>query len=446
MLTKEQNELLTNTNPGAPAGELLRRYWHPIALANELPEGGAPLAVKIMGEELTLFRDEHGRIGLLGLLCSHRGADLSYGRIEDGGIRCLYHGWLYDVNGACLEQPGEPEGSRFAEKVRQTAYPCVEVADIVFTYMGPGEPPLIPLYEAFTVPDSFRLSSKSYSECNYLQANEGNIDPVHLSFLHKFIDVGYVQARRPEKETTVRGGGDTSFRVFGNTAPVIEEHETTFGLRIPDRRQVDETKGYVRQRNFIMPNASAVPGGLRDDGHLIIWYTPIDNESHWRFTLGYSRETAMDDKAQRSLGGQVDDNYRSLANKRNRYNQDREEMKTKTFTGMGSVFTAHDMFATETPGPIYDRTREHLGYTDKAIAAARRMLTDNIRKVEAGQDPVGVIRDPEANWFPDMVIVSEVLPLEVDWSGYWKTAFEAQQSRALVPYEQSHAEWLRSAL
>src|SRR5216684_1591436 len=147
MLTKEQNDLLTQTGPGTPGGALLRCYWQPVALAEELPPGGAPLPVRVLGEELVLFRDDQGRPGLLGLHCSHRGADLSYGRVEAGGLRCLYHGWLYDAAGRCLEQPGEPAGSTFHERIRQTAYPCVERGGLILAYLGPGEAPLPPDYE-----------------------------------------------------------------------------------------------------------------------------------------------------------------------------------------------------------------------------------------------------------------------------------------------------------
>ncbi|HZT06222.1 MAG TPA: Rieske 2Fe-2S domain-containing protein, partial [Chloroflexota bacterium] len=143
MLTKEENDLLTQTGPGTPCGELMRRYWQPAALSEELPPGGAPVPVRLLGEDLVLFRDDAGHPGLLSLHCPHRGADLSYGRLEDGGIRCIYHGWLFDVSGRCLEQPGEPAGSTFHERIRHTAYPCVEKNGIIFAYLGPGEPPLL---------------------------------------------------------------------------------------------------------------------------------------------------------------------------------------------------------------------------------------------------------------------------------------------------------------
>jgi phenylpropionate dioxygenase-like ring-hydroxylating dioxygenase large terminal subunit len=170
MLTREQNDLLTQTGRGTPCGELMRRYWQPLALVGELDNRAAPLPVRILGEDLVLFRDDRGQIGLLDLHCAHRGADLSYGRLEDGGLRCVYHGWLYDVSGRCLDQPGEPAGSDFRKKVRQRAYPCQERSGIIFTYMGPGEPPLLPNYDFLSAPEERRVIVKLYQECNYLQA------------------------------------------------------------------------------------------------------------------------------------------------------------------------------------------------------------------------------------------------------------------------------------
>src|SRR6266542_2179994 len=167
-MIREQNELLTRVGPGTPGGELLRRYWTPAALSVELPPGGPPLAIRLLGEDLVLFRDESGQPGLLALHCSHRGADLSYGRLEDGGLRCLYHGWLYDAQGRCLEQPGEPAGSTFHERIRHPAYPCHEVAGVIFVYLGPAEPPLLHNYELFRVPAYHRWIHTYYHECNYL--------------------------------------------------------------------------------------------------------------------------------------------------------------------------------------------------------------------------------------------------------------------------------------
>lgn len=211
MLSREQNELLTRTGPGTPGGELMRRYWQPAGLAEELPPAGPPVTVRLLGEDLVLFRDEQGRAGLLGLHCSHRGADLSYGRLEDGGLRCIYHGWLYDIHGRCLEQPGEPSwnaefGVRSVESTSahdphspfriphsaftHTAYPCQEKGGIIFAYLGPGEPPLLPEYEFLNAAAQFRFATKYFQECSYLQSNEGNLDQAHLSFLHRKLSYG----------------------------------------------------------------------------------------------------------------------------------------------------------------------------------------------------------------------------------------------------------------
>ena len=146
----------------------MRRYWQPAALSDELPIAGAPRPVRLLGEELVLFRDEQDQPGLIGLRCPHRGADLSYGRLEDGGLRCIYHGWLFDRQGTCLEQPGEPAGSTFHQRIKQPAYPCQEVGGIIFGYLGPGAAPLLPAYEFLTVPDEQRYVTKALHECNYL--------------------------------------------------------------------------------------------------------------------------------------------------------------------------------------------------------------------------------------------------------------------------------------
>ncbi|MDP6173944.1 MAG: Rieske 2Fe-2S domain-containing protein, partial [Rhodospirillales bacterium] len=185
MLTKETNDRLTRTDRGTMGGEMMRRYWQPVALSEELISGAAPLPVKIMGEEMVLFRDDEDRISLLDRHCCHRGSDISYGRMEDGELRYLYHGWLFDVDGKCVEQPAEPPGSTFKDKVRQRAYPCIERAGAIFAYMGPGDPPLLPDYQFPTAPDGHVHMNKLYQQCNYLQGNESNIDPTHTEYVHR---------------------------------------------------------------------------------------------------------------------------------------------------------------------------------------------------------------------------------------------------------------------
>src|SRR5581483_1405243 len=243
-------------------------------LSEELPDGGAPLPIRLLGEDLVLFRSE-GRIGLLALHCPHRGADLSYGRLEDGGLRCIYHGWLFDVGGRCLDQPGEPAGSTFFERIRHRAYPCVEKAGIILAYLGPGEAPLLPAYEFLNAPDGYYTSSKVFQDCNYLQGNEGNVDPQHLSFLHRLSVPGDVN------QTLNR-------RV---TAPYIETEDTNFGVRIYAVRRVDDERTYVRVTNFVFPNFSAVAGD--SEGYSVNWHVPIDDTHHWRYGIRFNRGTPL---------------------------------------------------------------------------------------------------------------------------------------------------------
>jgi phenylpropionate dioxygenase-like ring-hydroxylating dioxygenase large terminal subunit len=216
----------------------MRRYWQPVALAEELPHGGNPLKVKVFSEELVLFRDDQGRPGLLGIHCSHRGTDLSYGRVEDGGLRCVYHGWLYDIRGRVLEQPGEPGGGAHRHEIRHLAYPCQEAGGVIFAYMGPGEPPLLPNYEFLTVPEEHRTVTKILVHCNYLQGNEGNIDPVHLSFLHQYLEEAEV--KRPR---IVQGSDASDNALLGkDLAPTLEVELTDFGLRVYSIRRAASDK------------------------------------------------------------------------------------------------------------------------------------------------------------------------------------------------------------
>src|SRR5579862_4017441 len=316
MLTEEQNRLLTLTGPGTPGGQLLRRYWQPVALFEELPAGGDPLAVDILGEELVLFRDADGRPGLLARHCAHRGADLSYGRVEDGGLRCLYHGWLYDACGTCLDQPGEPAGSEFHTKIRQRAYPCQEAGGLILAYLGPGEPPLLPAYEFLTAPDEQLYVNKVHHECNYLQANEGNIDPGHLSFLHRFL--------QEDKPRMVNGTEVGYYTLLGqHLAPEIEIEETDYGLRISTVRDANPGQRYLRVSNFIFPNFSSFPGNTGGDGYSINWHVPIDDTHHWKYQIVYRRGGPLDKALIRQQNAaELDEGYHLRRNRSNRYLQD----------------------------------------------------------------------------------------------------------------------------
>jgi phthalate 4,5-dioxygenase len=408
MLSREQNELLTRTGPGTPGGALLRRYWQPIALSRELPPGGDPLPIDLLGEELVLFRDPDGRLGLLDRHCCHRGTDLTFGRIEDGGLRCLYHGWLYDVTGRCLEQPGEPAGSSYKDKVRQPAYRAIERAGAFFAYLGPGDAPEFPNYDFFAAPVAHVLAQKIHVSCNYLQANEGNYDPAHVGFLHRNMK----RDRAGLMFGELAGGmaGDEAVNPYA--APRIEVEETAFGLRLYQLRDAGAGRTYLRVTAFGMPNFSVIAGPQGGDGQIGIWHVPIDDRTHWRWGFLLRRDTtieqvlasgAKDAPAFREgPANEFEDEFHHARKRSNRYKQDRRKLD-ESFTGMGPVFGVHDAFATESQGAIQDRTREHLATTDTAIIAARRLMLAAVEDARAGRDPLGVVRDPKANAFPDLL-------------------------------------------
>jgi phthalate 4,5-dioxygenase len=424
MLTREENDLLAYTAPGTPGGALLRRYWQPVALSEEVAENGAPFPVRVLSEDLVLFRDDQGRPGLLGLHCSHRRADLSYGRVENGGLRCLYHGWLYDIHGNCLEQPCEPVGKDFRNKVHHPAYPCQEIGGLIFAYMGSGEPPFLPAYEALNAPPGHRLVTKIFHECNYFQANEGNLDPSHVSFLHR-------QSNVPQNlKRTVKGtDGKLPLALYAtDPAPEIETEETDFGIRIFSIRKTEEDRTFFRVTNFILPNLATIPGPMSGDGYNLYWHVPIDDTHHWRYDIVFRRSAPMDEKdiqRNQEILDELTANHKPIRNKANRYLQDRESMKSWSFSGMGRIFNVQDTAIVEGCGPIADRTQEFLGPADKAIIAARRMVLRAIRDLDAGREPPHVIRHAEANRFPHLMIVSEVITDGSDWKSYWKNRLAA---------------------
>lgn len=414
MLTQEDNDLLCRVGPGTPGGEFQRRYWQPAGLAEELPVDGPPVPVRLLGEDLVLFRDPDGRPGLIGLHCAHRGADLSYGRIEDGGLRCIYHGWLYDVHGRCLEQPGEPPGRAFADRIRHTSYPCVELGGLILTYMGPGEPPLVPNWEFLYADEEHRTSSKAFQECNFLQGNEGNIDPAHHSFLHLRLDA--------EEDTRMDYYGQSK-------SPTIETEDTNFGVRIYAVRPVGPDRNFIKITNFVFPNLSAVSGD--EDGYGINWHVPIDDTHHWKYNITFRRTKPVRRRTP-GEGRTRDTNYHPVRTMANRFLQDRESMKTTFFSGFGGDFLADDGFATQTAGPIQDRTQEHLGYTDKGIMAARRALLKAVRDVQAGREAPGTARTPEANDFAGIGARKDLVPTSLGWHRYWEKE-EASTQVVFVP-------------
>jgi phenylpropionate dioxygenase-like ring-hydroxylating dioxygenase large terminal subunit len=410
MLTQEENELLTRTGAGTPCGELMRRYWQPVALSEELPPGGAPLPVRVLGEDLVLFRDERGQIGLLGLHCAHRGADLSYGRLEDGGLRCLYHGWLYDVEGRCLEQPGEPAGSTFRERIRQSAYPCLERANLIFTYTGPGAPPPLPNYGFLDLPADHVVPTKVFHDCNYLQGNEGNIDLVHVSILH-------FSNRDHHPNLVSTGDGKLPQRGGAPNGETLEAEPIDTGLRFCKIRNMDPQRNYVRVAEFVLPNSCAVPARQENGmGYVVNWHVPIDDTHHWKYVVYFNWERPLDPEVtRRERLAYIGPDYRPLRNRQNRYLQDRSTMETQTYTGMGYDFTPHDVWAVEGAGPVQDRREEHLAPSDLSVALSRQVLLKAIATVREGGTPPYFEVDPALQRARKPVAIYGFIPAEADW-------------------------------
>jgi phthalate 4,5-dioxygenase len=413
MLSKEENELLTRTGPGTPMGILLRSYWIPAFLSEEIPEPDSPpVQVRLLGEELVAFRDSNGRIGLLDEHCSHRGTSLFYGRNEDCGLRCIYHGWKYDVNGNVLETPAEPPGSEFFKKIRHTAYPTTEAAGIVFAYLGPEEKmPLFPNYEWVSLPKNRTYVTKSLQECNYLQGLEGECDSSHLSFLHRSF--------KPKAASHIYFSQDG--------APLYEIEETDFGLQIAAIRKAGPDESYVRLSAFVMPVAGCVPAGPRVgdrlDGFEVHLYVPASDNQSWRYDLGFARSRPVS-KKDIHRKAQIGPDYRKIRNRENHYLQDRQAQKTESFTGIDD-FLIHDSCVTESMGAIFNRTREHLGASDTAVIALRKFLLDAVRKVQDGRDPPHLITEAARNSFPHIFSGAGVFPRR----GHWRQAFENELSK-----------------
>jgi phenylpropionate dioxygenase-like ring-hydroxylating dioxygenase large terminal subunit len=388
MLSREENDRITRVGPGTPMGALMRRYWIPALLSEEIADpDGAPVRVRLLGEDLVAFRDSSGRVGLLAEHCSHRGTSLFYGRNEGCGLTCIYHGWKYNSEGKVLETPAEPAGSTLKDKVRHTAYPCREAAGLVFAYMGPKErAPLLPNYEWMTLPQSHLYVSKSIQDCSYLQGLEGECDSSHLSFLHRAFT------------ETKRGGGDPE--MYGRDgAPRLEGVETDFGVRLISCRNAGDGLNYLRVSNFVMPCHGFVPtGGLKGnpEGYTIHSHVPVDDEHALRFNIFFRRSRPVSSE-EKQLEGGIGSDHIKVRNIHNDYLQDRQEQKRETFTGMGKQFLIHDSCATESMGPIYDRSKEHLGAGDIAVIAVRKFLLKTVTALEMGKEPPHILWTPEQN-------------------------------------------------
>jgi phthalate 4,5-dioxygenase oxygenase subunit len=411
MLKPEDNERLVRIGPGTPAGKLFRRYWTPAALASELPESdGAPLRVRLLGEDLVAFRDTNGQVGLVDAYCPHRRAPLFFGRNEECGLRCVYHGWKFDRDGVCVDMPSEPAGTPLQAKVRIKAYPTHEAGGVVWTYMGPGElKPPPPDYEWMRVPRTHCHVSKTFEHCNYLQGLEGGLDTAHSSFAHN---------------NDIRNRNNTRTR---DTSPTLDVETTEYGYRYVSTRRVSDDARYVRIYHYVMPAqqmrgaVSALDGNRRDipelDGHL---WVPIDDENtfvyNWAYTYDESypfdaeHAEAREVYAGRGKDHLIPGTFKLKANLSNDFFIDRHVQKTRTFTGIPGVNT-QDFALQEGMGPICDRSKEFLGTSDKAIVAMRRLMLDAVRDAERGALPRGVHPDTHRTLRPH----DDIIRGDADW-------------------------------
>ena len=411
MLRAEDNVRITRVGPGTPMGNLQRRYWIPAALSSELPEpDGAPIRVRLLGEDLVAYRETSGAVALVDAFCPHRRAPMFFGRNEENGLRCVYHGWKFDHTGACVDMPSEPPGSLFKTKVTIKAYPTWEGGGLIWTYMGPPEhQPPVPDYEFTRAPASHRYVSKTYEDCNWLQALEGGLDTSHSSFAHN------------------EAIHDKSYLRSQDTAPKLEVYRTDYGYTYAGIRTIGE-QSYVRAYHFVMP-AQQMRGrvtsrkGTHIDEHPTInghIWVPIDDTSCWVYNwmYSYTPEIPLEHEYCEALEAQygrgqddlIPGTFRLKRNLSNDYMIDRNLQKTKTFTGITGVNT-QDMALQEGMGPIVDRSKEHLGTSDRAIIVMRQLLIEAMNDVEGGR----AVRGTDPRTYSHVRAVDLVVPPSPDW-------------------------------
>jgi phthalate 4,5-dioxygenase oxygenase subunit len=415
MMTAEENDLLCRVEGDAPMGQLMRRHWIPVCLSEEVPEpDGMPVRARLLGEDLVVFRDTDGRLGVLDEYCPHRRASLVYGRNEECGLRCLYHGWKFDVEGNVLEMTSEPPESGFAEKVKHKAYPVHEHGGFVWAYMGPPETmrPFEPPAFAPT-PDTQVSILKIIVEANWAQITEGQIDSAHSSSLHS-------SDMTPARVDSAKATKDIWLRPSTDRAPRYKSERTSFGFRYAAIRrpiQNANTHDYVRTTVYIAPFTSLIPPnnihnvttvlGPRDDKSTCFYFIAWNGPDKPGIT---TEEWRKFNHAQ--VGIDLDGEYRNLRNRANNYLQNREAMKLGSFTGVKGI-PNQDIVMWESMGPITDRTKERVGASDFAVLEFRRLLVDAARQVRDGGPALGTT-EPH---IPHVKISSfeGIVPKTADW-------------------------------
>jgi phthalate 4,5-dioxygenase oxygenase subunit len=424
MLRQEQNDFVTRTGPDTPMGNMFRCYWIPALLATELPESDCPpVRVQLLSEKLLAFRDSEGRLGLIDEFCAHRGVSLWFGRNEECGLRCAYHGWKFDVNGQCVDVPSEPEESGYAKKIKLKSYPLIEKGGVLWTYMGaPEHMPPEPAWEFCTVPANQSYMSKRIQECNWLQALEGGIDSSHVSFLHR----GNLNS-----DPLFKGSRGNQYNM-NDSRPIFEIADAPGGLYIGVRRNAEEGRFYWRVTPWIMPCFTMVPprGDHPMHGH---FWIPIDDANCWAWSFDYHPTRALSASEVQAMDEghgvhceYVPGTFRPLANKDNDYLIDRAAQKRgEMFSGVKGI-AIQDSSLQESMGPIVDRTRENLVGTDNGIIMARQRLMRAAKALaEKGTLPPG--RDPE-----EMKVRSAAVILPPD-QPYKDAAREALRAKPGVP-------------
>jgi phthalate 4,5-dioxygenase oxygenase subunit len=396
MLSKEDNLLLTQVSRGTSMGTLLREYWLPMLFSNELVADGRTLKVKLLGEELVAFRDTSGRVGLIEQNCPHRGSTMYFARNENNGIRCVYHGWMYDVTGQCIEMPNEPESSNFKEKISLLAYKTQERNGLIWAYLGPREvPPPLPELEFNVLPPEHTLIWKNLQMTNWVQGLEGNIDSSHLSFLHT----------RLERDGSAEfGGGGARGLWYEDPAPRMEVMDTDYGVMYGAGRLEEPGRRFWRVTQFMMP-IYGLFAPISPNECPMQWWIPLDDHTVMKWDVRWNPTRPItEEEAARMMnpdpGGFIEPtsdpytHYRLAANMDNDYFIDWNAQGDKRYSGVPSV-NLQDAAVQEGMGKIVKRDREHLGTADVMIIRTRRRLLNAARALrDHGTVPPGV-DDPE---------------------------------------------------